>query len=97
MSSDKTANRRHCVRRIYRIAGSRDIWTDRRVSSPWILTVTIDLQKESRIIYNLSLDVIHVDLESNKYCDVDGNKIYGSVSLRPFESKILISCDFEIP
>jgi len=59
--------------------------------------ITIDPQKESRIIYNTSLDVINIDLESDKYCDVHGNKIYGSVSLQPFESKILISSDFESP
>ena len=56
--------------------------------------MTIDLRKESRIVYNPSLDVINVDLESETYCDVDGNKIYGNLSLQPFESKILILCDF---
>jgi len=59
--------------------------------------IAIDSPRKSRIIYNTSLDVINIDLESDKYCDVDGNKIYGSVSLQPFESKILIPCDFEIP
>jgi parallel beta-helix repeat protein len=59
--------------------------------------ITIDSPIKSRIIYNTSLDVISIDLESDKYCDVRGNKIYGSVSLQPFESKILISSDFEIP
>jgi len=59
--------------------------------------ITIDSPKKSRIIYNLSLDVISIDLESDQYCDVDGNKIYGSVSLQPFESKILIFSDYEIP
>jgi parallel beta-helix repeat protein len=59
--------------------------------------ITIDSPKKSRIIYNTSLDVISIDLESDKYCDVHGNKIYGSVSLQPFESKILISSDFETP
>jgi parallel beta-helix repeat protein len=59
--------------------------------------ITIDPRKDSRIVYNESLDVISIDLESEKYCDVNGNKIYGSVSLQPFESKILIPCDFEIP
>jgi parallel beta-helix repeat protein len=58
--------------------------------------IKIDQQKESMIVYNPSLDVVSIDLESEKYCDVDGNKIYGSVSLQPFESKILIPCDFEI-
>ncbi len=59
--------------------------------------ITIDSPKKSRIIYNTSLDVISIDLESDKYCDVHGNKIYGSVSLQPFESKILIFSDYEIP
>jgi len=59
--------------------------------------ITIDSPIKSRIIYNPSLDVISIDLESDKYCDVHGNKIYGSVSLQPFESKILISSDYETP
>ncbi|HUU17226.1 MAG TPA: right-handed parallel beta-helix repeat-containing protein, partial [Sedimentisphaerales bacterium] len=59
--------------------------------------ITINSPIKSRIIYNTSLDVISIDLESEKYCDVHGNKIYGSVSLQPFESKILIFSDFEIP
>lgn len=58
--------------------------------------ITIDSPRNSRIIYNTSLDEISIDLESDKYCDVHGNKIYGSVSLQPFESKILISSDYEI-
>jgi parallel beta-helix repeat protein len=57
--------------------------------------ITIDSPIKSRIIYNTSLDVISIDLGSDKYCDVDGNKIYGSVSLEPFESIIVISSDFE--
>lgn len=36
-------------------------------------------------------------MESEKYCDVQGNKIYGGVTLESFESKILISSDFETP
>ncbi|MFC1634847.1 LamG-like jellyroll fold domain-containing protein [Planctomycetota bacterium] len=56
--------------------------------------ITIDARKDSRIVYNPSLDVVNIDLESDKYCDVNGNKIYGMVSLEPFESKILIPCDF---
>ena len=59
--------------------------------------ITIDPEKTSRIIYNTSLDVITIDLEPDKYCDVQGNKIYGSITLQPFESKVLISSDFEIP
>ena len=56
--------------------------------------LTIDQDRESRIVYNPSLEVIDVDLESDKYCDVQGNKVYGTVTLQPFESKILIPCDF---
>jgi parallel beta-helix repeat protein len=56
--------------------------------------IMIDTRKDSRIVYNPSLQVISIDLGSDKYCDVDGNKIFGSVSLQPFESKILIPCDF---
>jgi parallel beta-helix repeat protein len=59
--------------------------------------ITINTRKDSRIVYNPSLEVVSIDLGSEKYCDVDGNKIYGSVSLQPFESLILIPCDFEIP
>jgi hypothetical protein len=59
--------------------------------------IAVALEKTSRIIYNASLDVITIDLEPDKYCDVQGNKIYGSVTLQPFESKILISSDFETP
>ena len=56
--------------------------------------ISVDTRKDSRIVYNSSLDVIEIDLGSDKYCDVKGNKIHGSVSLQPFESKILIPCNF---
>jgi parallel beta-helix repeat protein len=59
--------------------------------------IAINHDKSSRIIYNPSLEVMSVDLQSETYCDVEGNKIYGSVTLQPFESKILIRADFEIP
>jgi parallel beta-helix repeat protein len=59
--------------------------------------ITINIRKDPRIVYNPSIEVVSIDLESEKYCDVDGNKIYGSISLQPFESKILIPCDFDIP
>ncbi len=59
--------------------------------------MTVDSEIKSRIVYNASLETVSIDLGSDKYCDVEGNKIYGSISLQPFESKILISCDFEIP
>jgi hypothetical protein len=53
--------------------------------------------RKSRIVYNLTLDVKTIDLEGNKYCDVQGNKISGNVTLPPFESKILISANFVPP
>ncbi|MCP4261430.1 MAG: hypothetical protein GY774_28600 [Planctomycetes bacterium] len=56
--------------------------------------ITIDRQKKSRIIYNTSLGVVSIDLESEEYCDVQGNKISGTVTLQPFESKILIRADY---
>ena len=59
--------------------------------------VTINRSKKSRIISNPSMDIVNIDLGSKKYCDVQGNKIFGSVTLEPFESKILISADFNLP
>jgi parallel beta-helix repeat protein len=56
--------------------------------------ISINPKKESMIVYNPSLEAVSINLGSAKYCDVDGNKIYGSVSLQPFESRILIKCDF---
>jgi parallel beta-helix repeat protein len=56
--------------------------------------ITIDRQKESCILYNPSMEIVSVDLGSEKYCDVDGNKIYGSVILQPFESVVLISANY---
>ncbi|UCD20233.1 MAG: right-handed parallel beta-helix repeat-containing protein, partial [candidate division WOR-3 bacterium] len=56
--------------------------------------ITIDRQKKSRIIYNTSLGVVSIDLELEKYCDVQGNKISDTVTLQPFESKILIRADY---
>ncbi len=51
--------------------------------------------RKSRIVYNATLDVATVDLEGQQYCDVQGNQVAGSVTLQPFESKILIAADFE--
>ncbi len=59
--------------------------------------VTLRSPTKSEIVYNTSLDVITIDPGPDKYCDVQGNKIYGSITLQPFESKILISSDFETP
>ena len=56
--------------------------------------ITIDRQKESCILYNPSMEIVSLELGTEKYCDVDGNKIYGSVTLQPFESIILISANY---
>ena len=56
--------------------------------------ITIDRQTKSRIIYNTSLGVVSIDLELEKYCDVQGNKMSDTVTLQPFESKILIRADY---
>ena len=53
--------------------------------------------RKSGIVYNPTLDVKTIDLEGNKYGDVQGNKISGNVTLLPFESRILIAADFESP
>jgi parallel beta-helix repeat protein len=47
--------------------------------------------RTSRIVYNPTLDMATVDLAGKEYCDVQGNKISGSVVLQPFESRILIA------
>jgi parallel beta-helix repeat protein len=59
--------------------------------------ITLARPRESRIVYNPTLDVATVDLEGQKYCDVQGNEVSGSVVLQPFESKILIAAEFETP
>jgi hypothetical protein len=53
--------------------------------------------RKSGIVYNPTLEVKTIDLEGNKYGDVQGNKISGNVTLLPFESRILIAADFETP
>ncbi len=53
--------------------------------------------RNSRIVYNATLDVATVDLEGKKYCDVQGNEISGSVTLQPFESRILIAVGAPTP
>jgi parallel beta-helix repeat protein len=57
--------------------------------------LVMDHEKRSRIIHNPSLDVIGVDLGTEKYCDAQGRKIYGKVYLQPFESKVLLRADYE--
>ena len=59
--------------------------------------LTVRMPAKPRIVYNPSLDVLSVDLGADKYCDVQGNRIYGKVSLPPFESRVLIAADFEEP
>jgi parallel beta-helix repeat protein len=53
--------------------------------------------RTSRIVYNPTLGVATVDLAGKEYCDVQGNRVSGKVTLQPFESKILIAADFETP
>jgi parallel beta-helix repeat protein len=56
--------------------------------------ISIEYPRKSRIVYNASLSPTRIDLQSDKYCDVEGNKVYGTVTLQPFESKILIRTDY---
>jgi hypothetical protein len=56
--------------------------------------MTIQHPVKSRIVYNASLEVTTVDLGADKYCDIQGNKVHGQLSLAPFESRILISADY---
>ncbi len=53
--------------------------------------VTLAHPVESRIVYNASLDVNTVDLGPDLYCDVQGHGIRGTLTLQPFESKILLA------
>jgi parallel beta-helix repeat protein len=46
---------------------------------------------ESRIVCNASLDVNTIDLGPNLYCDVQGHGVRGTLTLQPFESKILLA------
>ncbi len=57
----------------------------------YIPSITVKYPVTSRIVYNPSLEPLTIDLEQENYCDVDGNKVFGSVTLEPFESKILVS------
>ena len=53
--------------------------------------------RKSGIVYNPTLEVKTIDLEGNKYCDVQGNEVSGSVTLQPFESRILIAVGAPTP
>ncbi len=57
--------------------------------------VTIPRPVTSRIVYNASLETTSIDLGAETYCDVQGDIVYGQVSLEPFESKILIRADYD--
>jgi hypothetical protein len=59
--------------------------------------VTIPRPVQSRIVYNDTLDVTSVDLGADTYCDVQGNRVFGTAILQPFESKILISAQYDLP
>jgi parallel beta-helix repeat protein len=73
-------------------AGSRDFSSLHQLAG-----LTVRKPVQSRIVYNPSLEVLSVDLGADKYCATQGNKVYGKVSLPPFESKVLIAADFEVP
>jgi parallel beta-helix repeat protein len=49
--------------------------------------------RASRIIYNTTLSPLTVDLGGEQYCDVEGNRVSGEVTLEPFASRILIALD----
>lgn len=49
--------------------------------------------RDSRIVYNPTLEAAIIDLEGKKYSDGDGTPLSGTVLLSPFESKILIALD----
>ena len=53
--------------------------------------LTLAEPRTSRILYNPTLDAMTVDLKDQTYCDVQGNRVFGQVTLAPFESKILIT------
>ncbi len=53
--------------------------------------IVLATPRQSRIVYNPTLEVAAVDLEGNAYCDVEGNRLSDTVILDPFESKILIA------
>jgi parallel beta-helix repeat protein len=54
-------------------------------------SVALAYPRQSRVVYNATLDVETIDLAGKKYCDVQGHLISGSVVLQPFESKVLIA------
>jgi parallel beta-helix repeat protein len=53
--------------------------------------------RASRIIYNTTLSPLTVDLGGESYCDVEGNRVSGEVTLEPFASRILIALDPNVP
>ncbi len=55
--------------------------------------LTLASPRASRIVYNTTLEPLTVDLAGKQYCEVQGKKVSGKVTLPPFESKILIALD----
>jgi parallel beta-helix repeat protein len=47
----------------------------------------------SRIVYNTTLSPLTVALDGQQYCDVEGNRVSGEVTLEPFASRILTALD----
>jgi hypothetical protein len=54
--------------------------------------VTNDPTDDSRIVFNAAATDQAIDLGDGAYCDVDGQTVQGSLTLGPFESKILLAC-----
>jgi hypothetical protein len=54
--------------------------------------ITNDPVDDSRIVFNAAPEAGVIDLGATSYCDVTNQVISGSLSLGPFESRILLSC-----
>jgi hypothetical protein len=62
-----------------------------------IAGMTIPRPVKPRVLCNVTRNATAVDLGASTYCDVEGNKVHGTVVLWPFESKILIPAHHSIP
>ncbi len=60
-------------------------------------TVGLANPRESRIVYNPTLEAATIDLDGQRYCDVQGNPVSEAVILEPFASKVLIALDPNLP
>lgn len=64
-------------------------WIDNISIVPVQVTYENPLEN-SKLFYNATNQSKVISLGSNKYCDLDGNSVTGSITLEPFRSKILI-------